>query len=199
MKALRAVECFVVVLLLGSVGLSLRRATPLRLHEDFERRQRVHPTSVDQAFDQIFRLPLDAGGGAVVSLQHGCLATRLAERGIAGPQCNPDLFCHSSPFEPNRFEVYQLGRDEFYIATGSVCDSHCCDWRGMLVSGTGRRLDDGPIDRTYQRLGMLGKVGLLTAAGAIVWQLTQRRIATGARVAIVLGLLSTIVSLCMSH
>lgn len=129
---------------------------------------------------------------------YGCIRIRVADGRQLGPICNQRMAClHRAPLPAELSTVY-LSRlsnaGQYFVETGSACDSSCCDYRGTKFSDDGKRLDDGPLQRIYLRLGLLGLSVLgMGAAGAVLRLLGRRWL--GWRVATLIGFASALVCL----
>jgi hypothetical protein len=129
---------------------------------------------------------------------YGCIRIRVAEGKEIGPICNRHMSCldgASLPAQPSHVYLFRLSNTEQYFAeTGSANNSSCWDYRGTKFAGDGKRLDDGPLQRIYLRLGLLGLSVLgMGAAGAVLRLLGSRWL--GWRVATLIGFASAIVCL----
>src|SRR6266568_9490734 len=105
-------------------------ATPLPLLQDFV------PSIADRVFPFSTTPAVSFQAGTVLveaAAQPGCLQLRSRDGFVSGPCCNPHLSCSAARgVRTPSFEVYRLQKQNaFYVATGSRCDSDCCDWRGM--------------------------------------------------------------------
>lgn len=149
---------------LVTTGAALVTSTPLLRGASLGIDHRVFPTTTDQD-PLVFELPAEDGAARFETiLPHGCI--QVGSPSVSPTRsCNRHLHCADGPLpaHPSTFEVFRVpDTRNLYVMTGSACDSACCDWSGALFAGDGRRLDDGPLQRLYLRLGMTGAIALTT-------------------------------------
>jgi hypothetical protein len=166
-----------VISLIGLVtlGAALVTSTPLLRSSSYGIDHRVFPTTTDQA-PLVFELPAEDGAARFESiLPHGCV--QVSAPSVSPTRsCNRDLHCADGPLptHASTFEVFRIpDTNNYYVTTGSTCNSACCDWRGASFGGDGRRLDDGPLQRLALRLGVPGAIAL--GVGAICLGRTLKR------------------------
>jgi hypothetical protein len=185
------------LLLVLSVVVMLAIPTPLLQTRSESIDHRVFPTQVGQG--SVFSLSPENGGGRVEAVPpYGCIKLTTRDGLTSKPICNRHLSCENEGLRllpPSSIEVFQIARPgQFYVETGSTCNSSCCDFRGMTFSGNGRRLDDGLVDRISLRLGVLGYFALAVGLLCLAWSLRVRT-SLGARIAMAVGLGAAIATL----
>jgi hypothetical protein len=146
-----------------------------------------------------FQMPTEKGTVRVESVEpYGCIVIVPSDGARVGPVCNRRLHCLNGaqpPTFPAQLSVYRTSGGQYYADVGSACDSACCDRSGIRFSSEGKRLDDGPLQRVFMRLGPLGIVLLLVGITGGLLQLFARR-SLGCRIAAVLGFAGAITLLC---
>ena len=181
------------------VVLALRAmAVPSSLlsQRDFDEMVSVYPTLVEERAP--FEIRTKNGTARVQSVApYGCIRIEAADGQRVGPICNRHMDCWQGarPTLTSNLTVFRTSTSgEYFADTGSTCDSSCCDLSGMRFSANGRRLDDGPLQRVYLRLGSLGLAALAVGVSGATLRLLRRRW-LGWRITTLLGFASAVLLL----
>jgi hypothetical protein len=192
-------------LVLATVGISVVVAmvspTPMLQDRDIGIDKRVFPSRLGA--QSTFALPL-ANGGAIVenASEYGCLRVKPQQGKLPWEVCNLRLQCRrnsATAAEISSFEIYRLPEpDTFFVTTGSACNSECCDWRGLSLTGNGIRLDDGVLDRIFLRLGAVGIFAMVLGVASYP---ARRRFGTtkGIRIIGMIGILTATAMLWLNR
>ena len=130
--------------------------------------QVLHPEEPDGGGDSTISLRTRPGRDLAIkgTGDYGCVQVRAEGPAPTVVACNRTLSCvgDEPPEGESGLIAYVLSDSSPYqVWAGSMCNSSCCDYRGMSFDGTGQRTDDGPFDRVRLRLGIFGLFSLILA------------------------------------